>query len=189
MQYMFQKVINYYIYADKSSSSLIIAYDLSQIPQGVLVPLIPLVPLTLTPQNPYPLSRGRGLGGKGRGTVKIPQGYPCHSLIPSPLLRRKTFFHWPPMTSPLVILLSNLALASLLSLEPFNTSFPTTKPLLLDILPNFLSLINVLFCHKLLLARLPMLLRPPNTSTASSLLQSPQKQSEGSSEKTHSRLW
>ena len=83
--------------------------------------------------------------------------------IPSPLLRRKTFFLWPPMASPLIILLPNLALASLLSLGPFKTSFPTTKPLLLDVLSNFLSLINVLFCHKLLPARLPMLFRPPNS--------------------------
>jgi hypothetical protein len=80
---MFPKVIYYYIYADKSPISLIIAYP-SQISQGVLVPLIPLVPqyypLPLPPQNPYPCSRGRGLGGKGKGIEKIPQGYPCQSL-------------------------------------------------------------------------------------------------------------
>ena len=50
-------------------------------PHTPLIPLIPLIPLTLTPSNPYPLSRGRGLGGKGRGTEKIPQGYPCYSLL------------------------------------------------------------------------------------------------------------
>jgi len=26
--------------------------------------------------NPYPLARGKGLEGKGRGTAEIPQGYP-----------------------------------------------------------------------------------------------------------------
>ena len=48
LQCVFQKVtvIYYYIYIDKSLNLLIVEY---QIPQGILVPLIPLYPLPLPP--------------------------------------------------------------------------------------------------------------------------------------------
>ena len=64
--------------------------------------------------------------------------------ILSPLFRRKTFIFWPPMAFPLVMLHSNLTLASLLFLWHFKTFFLITKPLLLVIISNFLPLINVL---------------------------------------------
>ena len=35
---------------------------------------------TLTPQNPYPLTGGKGFKGKGKGRAEIPQGYPWQSL-------------------------------------------------------------------------------------------------------------
>src|SRR5882672_9733668 len=117
---------------------------------------------------------------------------PWHPIISScatsPLLRRKTSFLWPLM----VILLAPLHLTwvsvSLLSPEYFRTYFPITKPFVLDVLLNSLLLLSTLLFDKSLLARLPMLLRPPNTSTLSFPILSLHKQSGISLKRMHSRL-
>jgi len=43
-------------------------------------PSYPSYPLPLPPKTPTPCSGVGVLGGKDKGTVNIPQGYPCHSL-------------------------------------------------------------------------------------------------------------
>ena len=106
-----------------------------------------------------------------------------------PLLRRKTSFPWPLIVTPLTTLPPNLVSANPLSSGFSKNFFPTDKLLLLVILASFLLLPNALSSLKSLLARLPMLFRSPTTSTPPSPIQSPQKQSEGFSKNTHSRLW
>ena len=107
------------------------------------------------------------------------QGWHCQNFtipqcIPLPLLRRETFLLWPPMAIPLVLLPPDLASASPQYPEHSETSISISITPLGVILPSFLLPLKEQFLLKSPLARLPMLQRPPTTSTPSSLHPSPQ---------------
>ena len=69
-------------------------HTLAWYPQGYCVPSIPWGTLTLTLQNPYPWVRVRVLGGRGKGSKKIPRGYPCQSLYTNKLSLSKWPISW-----------------------------------------------------------------------------------------------
>ena len=119
--------------------------------------------------------------------------YSKNSTIPqctlSPLLRRKISSLLPPMVFLFTRLPPNLVLEDLLHPWYSRISFLINLSLLLDIHLSFLLALNSLSSLKLPLERPLMLFKPPNKSIPSSPVQSPQRQSEESLGKTHSRLW
>ena len=108
---------------------------------------------------------------------------------PSPLLRRKISSLLPSMVFLFARLPLKLVLEDLLHPGYSRISFLIDLSLLLDVHLSFLLTLNSLSSLKLPLERLLMLSKPPNISIPSSPVQSPQRQSEESLERTHSRLW
>ena len=108
---------------------------------------------------------------------------------PFPLLRRKISSLLPPMVFLFARLPPKLVLEDLLHPGYSRISFLINLSLLLDIPLGFLLTLSSLSSLKLPLERLLMLFKPLNTSIPSSPIQSPQRQSEESLRRTHSRLW
>ena len=108
---------------------------------------------------------------------------------PSPLLRRKISSLLPPVVFLFTRLPPKLVLEDLLHPGYSRIFFLIDLPLLLDVPLSFLLTLSSLSSLKLPLEGLLMLLKPPNTSIPSSPIQSPQRQSEESLGRTHSRLW
>ena len=84
---------------------------------------------------------------------------------------------------------SKLVLEDLLHPGYSRISFLINLSLLLVVPLSFLLTLSSLSSLKLPLEGLLMLFKPPNTSIPSSPIQSPQRQSEESLGRTHSRLW
>ena len=108
---------------------------------------------------------------------------------PFSLFRRKTSSLLPPMVFLFTRLPPKLVLEDLLHPGYSRISFLINLSLLLDIPLGFLLTLSSLSSFKLPLERLLMLFKPLNTSIPSSPIQSPQRQSEESLGRTHSRLW
>ena len=108
---------------------------------------------------------------------------------PSPLFRRKVSSLLPPMVFLFTRLPPKLVLEDRLYPGYSRISCLINLSLLLDVPLSFLLTLSSLSSLKLPLERLLMLFKPPNTSIPSSLVQSPQRQSEESFGRSHSRLW
>ena len=108
---------------------------------------------------------------------------------PSPLLRRIISSLLPPMVFLFTRLPPKLVLEDPLHPGYSRISFLINLSLLLVVPLSFLLALSSLSLLKLLLERLLMPFKSPNTSTPSSPVQSPQRQSEESLGRTHLRLW
>ena len=119
--------------------------------------------------------------------------YSQNSTIPqctiSPLLRRKISSLLPPMVFLFTRLPPKLVLEDLLHPRYSRIFFLLNLSLLQNAPLSFLFTLSSLSSLKFPLKRLLMLFKPPNTSIPSSPIQSPQRQSEESLRRTHSRLW
>ena len=108
---------------------------------------------------------------------------------PSPLLRRKISSLLPTMVFLFARFPPKLVLEDLLHPGYSRISFLIHLSLLLDIPLSFLLTLSSISSLKLPLERLLMLFKPLNISIPLSPVQSPQRQSEESLGRTHSRLW